>query len=68
MFKKNTNSVSVIDAINEMSDEEVAALNAELTKTLVKTVAIKVAIHVGIAVAAHIVLKKLEEKNIIPSE
>ena len=55
--------MSTLNEINNMTDEEVAALNEELGKKLLKRAALKVAITSVVLVAAHVLVKKLEEKG-----
>jgi hypothetical protein len=49
--------------IKTMSDDEVRELNKLVARRFLKHVAIRTAVYTTIAVAAHVIIKKLDEKN-----
>jgi ABC-type transport system involved in cytochrome c biogenesis ATPase subunit len=51
-----------IEDIREMTDEEKAALNAQLYRALGKKMLKKIAVGAGVVLATHIVLTKLESR------
>lgn len=61
LYKENEMTQPLTKAsLQDLSEEELAALKKQATRQIVKFVAIKVGVTVSIAVAAHLITKKLD--------